>query len=236
MIGIYKITNKINGKCYVGQSNDIQRRINEHIWAGDKTRVLVDKAIKKYGKEAFDYEILEICSLDQLNEKETYWIEKCEAIEKGYNLSKGGAQQSIGENNGRAKLTEEDVKIIRTAYAEHKAQAEIYEQFKDKVTFNTFQTAWQGKTWVHVMPEVFTEENKNYYIYKNSVGGSSKVATLTDEEVIKIRQRYVNETASEIYKDYEGVLKYNTLQQILWGRTYKNLPIYKKKEKIWVNT
>ena len=37
------------------------------------------------------------------------------------------------------------------------------------------------------------------------------------------------------YKDYEGKCSYNTLQQILWGRTYKHLPIYKKKEKKWIN-
>ena len=86
------------------------------------------------------------------------------------------------------------------------------------------------------MPEVFTEENKNYYIYSNSLGGSGTNAILTDEEVIKIRQRYVNETAGEIYEDYKNQLQYNTLQQILWGRTYKHLPIYKKKEKKWINT
>lgn len=89
MIGIYKITNKINNKCYVGQSNDIQRRFNEHIWAGDKTRIPLDKAIKKYGKENFTYEILEECSLEELNAREEYWIKECDSIRNGYNLNPG---------------------------------------------------------------------------------------------------------------------------------------------------
>ena len=85
------------------------------------------------------------------------------------------------------------------------------------------------------MPEVFTEENKKYYIYNNCKGSNGSDAIFTDEEVIELRKRYVNETAQEIYKDYKDRVKYQTLQQILWGRQYKELPIYKKKEKIWIN-
>lgn len=79
------------------------------------------------------------------------------------------------------------------------------------------------------MSEVFTEENKNYYIYKNSQGQNGKNSNLTDEEVIKIRKRYVKESAREIYKDYKDIMSYQTLQQLLWGRHYSHLPIYKKK-------
>lgn len=85
------------------------------------------------------------------------------------------------------------------------------------------------------MPEVFTEENKKYYIYQNSLGENGASAQFTDEEVIVLRKRYVNESAKEIYKDYQDRVKYQTFQAILWGRTYKNLPIYKKKEKKWIN-
>ena len=49
MIGIYKITKKENGKSYIGQSNDIQRRFGEHKTVGKKSRIPVDAAIEKYG-------------------------------------------------------------------------------------------------------------------------------------------------------------------------------------------
>ena len=235
MIGIYKITKKENGKCYIGQSNNIERRFREHLTKGDKSRIAVDKAIQKYGPAAFTFEILEECSIEQLNERESYWIKYYDAKNKGYNMSDGGSQQSIGSNNGRSKLTEEDVKIIRQAYADHKKQKDIYEQFKNITSWTNFQSVWQGQTWSHIMPEVFTPENKQYYIYENSKGSNSKASILTDEEVLTIRNRYVNESASQIYEDYKDRMKYNTLQQILWGRTYTNLPIYKKKEKKWIN-
>lgn len=60
-------------------------------------------------------------------------------------------------------------------------------------------------------------------------------AKFSNEEVIKIRQRYVTESAKQIYKDYSDRVSYQTFQAMLWGRSYKNLPIYKKKEKKWIN-
>ena len=85
------------------------------------------------------------------------------------------------------------------------------------------------------MPEVFTKENKEYYAYQNSIGSNGSFAKFSDDEVIKIRKRYVNESAKDIYKDYKDRVSYQTFQAMLWGRSYKNLPLYKKKEKKWIN-
>lgn len=235
MIGIYKITNKLNGKAYIGQSNDIERRFKEHQQKGESSRIPLDIAIQKYGKDNFIYEIIEECSLEELNQKEQYWIATLNTVKNGYNCSEGGEQQSIGENNGRSKLTEEDVKKIRQAYADHKKQKEVYEEYKDIISFGYFQNLWQGRSWKHIMPEVFTKENKEYYIYQNSNGENGSSAQFSNEEVIKIRERYVNESAKQIYEDYQDRVSYQTFQAMLWGRSYKTLPIYKKKEKKWIN-
>lgn len=72
-------------------------------------------------------------------------------------------------------------------------------------------------------------------MYHATDGGASECAILTDEEVMKCRYRYINETAKEIYEDYKDRLNYQTLQQILWGRHYKHLPVYSKKKKEWIN-
>lgn len=163
MIGIYKITNKINGKKYVGQSNNINRRFSEHCL---RSEIPIDIAIQKYGKENFIFEVLEECSLDELNSKETYWIEKENAFKDGYNCNVGGEQATSGEGNGRSKLSTEDIIVIRKAYNDHKPQKDVYEMFKDRVSFGHFQSIWQGRVWSHVMPEVFTDENKSRYLLK----------------------------------------------------------------------
>lgn len=60
MIGIYKITNNINNKIYIGQSVHIKRRWAEHCKPSSDS--LISKAIKKYGKDNFTFEIIEKCS------------------------------------------------------------------------------------------------------------------------------------------------------------------------------
>ena len=86
MIGIYKITNLINGKSYVGQSIHIERRWQEHCQLASTSQI--SKAIKKYGKENFLFEILEQCSIEELNNQENYWIAHFDTIvPNGYNIA-----------------------------------------------------------------------------------------------------------------------------------------------------
>lgn len=83
--GIYKITNLINGKIYIGQSIHIEQRWKEHCRQSAKS--LISDAIKKYGKENFSFEIIERCSQEKLNERETYYIQLFNCITpNGYNI------------------------------------------------------------------------------------------------------------------------------------------------------
>ena len=87
MIGIYKITNKINNKIYIGQSNDIKRRKNEHRCIKHETNKSLKKAYIKYGLENFEFQVLEECKLEELNDKEKYWVE---LLKPQYNRTSGG--------------------------------------------------------------------------------------------------------------------------------------------------
>lgn len=232
MIGIYKITKKENGKSYIGQSNDIERRIKEHQY---KIDIPVELAIKKYGIDAFTYEVVEECSLEQLDEREIHWIEYYNTYKGfGYNCNPGGGNNR-SENNGRTKLTNEDVAYIRECYDAHMRRKEVYEKFKDEISFASFASIWDGSTWKDIKPEVYTKENKDYYMHHATDGSNSDNAIFTDEEVIWCREQYVTKSAKEIYEFFKDRVAYQTFQQMLWGRSYKNLPIYKKKTKEWIN-
>jgi len=73
MIGIYKITNP-NGKIYIGQSIDIERRWKEYKKLYCNQSIKIFNSLKKYGWENHTFEILEECSLKQLNKKEESYI------------------------------------------------------------------------------------------------------------------------------------------------------------------
>ena len=93
MIGIYKITNLINGKIYIGQSVDINKRWRQHkrnsqIKGREYDKYLY-RAFRKYGLENFSFELLLECSPQELNEKEKYFINLYSSDTLGYNSQKG---------------------------------------------------------------------------------------------------------------------------------------------------
>lgn len=94
---IYKITNRLNGKCYIGLTkNNPNYRFNQHKKRGTG---LLKKAFSKYGEENFSLEILEkTSSLEMLNFLEKSYIEKYKSLSpKGYNLHTGGNSHEVSE-------------------------------------------------------------------------------------------------------------------------------------------
>ena len=96
---IYVITNKINGKKYVGQTvSKFNLRKNSHIYKSkQKNNCGISAAISKYGIDNFEFEVVEcnINSMEKLNNREKHWINKLNTFcgwvgSHGYNLTNGG--------------------------------------------------------------------------------------------------------------------------------------------------
>lgn len=108
--GIYKITNKVNGKVYIGQTYDLYYRWNRHRSDLDNNRHSnrhLQSSWNKYGKDNFKYEIIEKCGLDIIDDREIYWIRNYDSIKTGYNQCEGG----LGCRG--YKHTEEEIKKMR---------------------------------------------------------------------------------------------------------------------------
>lgn len=94
---IYKCTNLINNKCYIGQTiRKLNKRINRHIHS--KNNSYFHKALKKYDKDEFKWEILCECETkEELDEMEFHYIKQYHTreYEWGYNLTDGG-EGSVG--------------------------------------------------------------------------------------------------------------------------------------------
>lgn len=109
---IYKITNNINGKCYIGKTErNIQIRWKEHLKNRKAlTHLPLYKAFNKYGIENFTIEEIEQCSNEELDNREIYWINFFNSYKarKGYNCTSGG--------EGGIKTYEEDIDLIIQRY------------------------------------------------------------------------------------------------------------------------
>lgn len=93
---IYKITNLINNKSYIGQTrNAIKTRMNKHISHSKEDHITgIDAAIKKYGWNNFIVEEICQCPNDDLDEQEKFYIKKYDTFYNGYNLTLGGQKGS----------------------------------------------------------------------------------------------------------------------------------------------
>lgn len=93
---VYKITNKINHKVYIGQTiNEPEQRFKRHITDAihGKLDTYFARAIRKYGEENFELEIIDVAETkEDLTSKELNWIQFYNSIDKdrGYNCSPGG--------------------------------------------------------------------------------------------------------------------------------------------------
>lgn len=115
---IYKITNNINNKIYIGKTvTSIQERWRHHksdayseVHGTKYEHRPLYSAIRKYGINNFTIEEVEECSIEELEEKEKYWVEYYGSFKNGYNATKGG--------DGRAYL---DYDLIVKTYSELKS-------------------------------------------------------------------------------------------------------------------
>lgn len=157
MIGvIYKWTNKINNKSYIGQTLFPNKRINSHINAAkNNSQLLFHKALRKYGIDSFIYEELESVEENKLNEREMYWISYYDSYNNGYNMTLGG-------EGHRGKISEEGRKHIALGHIgikhteeEKKKISESHKKYWDSLSDN------QRKERISKIVPVHLSRNKN---------------------------------------------------------------------------
>ena len=83
---IYKITHKSTHQCYIGQTQDFIKRWGIHLSATD---LPIQRAIHAEGIANFTFEILEECTAEEADDRETYWIIYYHAATEGYNTNQG---------------------------------------------------------------------------------------------------------------------------------------------------
>lgn len=231
MKAIYKWTNLINGKIYIGKSVDITKRLREYRYEINKghNRPII-LALKKYGFENFQFEIIEECnnlSNEEILQREQYWMNyyQSQDLTKGYNLLDANEtpieHYSEGSKNVKARLNEEKVLNIREMiFFQNIKPIEVYKIYANEISWDAFTKAYRGTTWLNVDTSMI--RNINSEIERKGVAK----AKLTEEDVKEIRRLAEQEkwTISEIYdKKFLGVCTRNTIKRIVNYETWKNI-------------
>lgn len=157
--GIYMVINLINNKQYIGQSVNIKQRfLSNHQYDfknpnNSSYNSKFYKALRKYGWENFAVIVLELCDKNKLDKREIYYIQKYDTFKNGYNSTTGGQNWSPNihskeaelkrkntrdknnslksENHPRAKLTNEEVILIRKRYINGELIDSIYKDYQN---------------------------------------------------------------------------------------------------------
>ena len=227
MIGIYKITNNITNKVYIGQSGRIENRFNNHIKSSqiESGKQYYDEMycdMRKYGVENFKFEILETVSLNELEEK---WIQ--EAVKNGEDLYNKVLTPFSNSHSYARRFSDEDIDKIYNLLKENKlSNIKIAKEMN--CSSSAIDDINNGKT--------YARENENYPIRDcRKTGERHYNSRYTDEEVMNIRKEYKNMTIKELYKKYGSRCSEDNFEKIVIGRSYSHLPIYRKKEEKWIN-
>lgn len=198
---VYKITNNINNKKYIGITIDYKRRWKQHI---NNSSSLVHKAIEKYGVENFSFELLYYgLSIEEASNIEIDLISKENClVPNGYNIAKGGynisGNHKSGEENGNSKLTLEEAQYIK----DHRdiPMYVLYDEFCDKISYITFKKVYNNKTYPDAIPHV---DCYPYNLeFSNQFTSSNK---LSYNDIVELRKQYNDgvywKEAYEKYKD-----------------------------------
>ena len=227
--GIYKITNQINKKVYIGQSIHIFQRWKEHKRKFKNGNNYLYKAMRCFGIDNFVFEVICECKKEQLDELEKKYINYFNSNKKetGYNLTDGGDKppQLSHEENPNSKMTKEDIWNIRESYKKLEHRNDVYKKYQNIISMNTFLDIWKGKTWKSIHEDVYTEETKKFHRNDyDKMKAKEKIRVVLDEEVMQIRNIY-NEgilSLSEASKKFSHI-NYNTFLDIWNGNTFKHI-------------
>lgn len=215
---IYKISNSINSKVYIGQTiRPLEERLKRHFHDAityPDSQIHFHRAIRKYGSGVFNIiKIDEANSLEELNQKEQYWIQYYNSISNGYNEALGGhggntyagktieelssikqkiSIKNTGKNNGMSKQIKcFSVKTGEEFYFETVTACLKFFEIKNKNIIKDRATGLNNILWRHEWKFAYVDQDYNNYIaeYDSSLRKGTKVQLISDNETLDFNSK-----------------------------------------------
>lgn len=213
--GIYKLTNVINNKIYIGSTCSFKDRKSKH--KNRKNNTMISRAIFKYGWENFTFEILEYCEKDKLIEREKYYFDLLKPFKEnnGYNILrnpiKNGWINASHSEESKKKMSESKKGIIPWNKGKKGVQIcsdETRQLYSDQRRGEN--NSFYGKTHSEETKKKISRRNKgsdHSYEYKSVVQIDKNTF-----EVIKIW-----DSISDVYKFF-NVINFSNISKVCNGK------------------
>lgn len=241
-IGIYQIVNKVNQKRYIGSSIRLNGRKKRHfseLNCNIHHSQALQRAYNKYGKENFDFLILEYCETDKLLEREQYYLD---ALKPEYNICKiaGNCLGKITTDETKQKMREsskrywdkvgrshkDKIKIIReqnslTRQQKEQRNLQIIEDLKSGIRQDIIAEKY------NLSPSVITQLKKKYNIGVETFvrrGQNNNFSKLTEEQVREIKYLLKDKVKQQTIADKYNV-KLRTIKAIASGQNWSHITI-----------
>ena len=178
--GIYCIRNIVTNKVYIGKSKNVHKRIIQHICDLNKEKSLKENlhlinSWKKYGRDSFEYFVLEYLNMDEkiVAERELYWMKIYDSLNKnkGYNLRSDSDSQMIIHESTSKKISER----LKKEWSEG-----IRKNHSKKLSDNWKKNPERKKEQSSIMSKNLTKYIYNLYDFNNSFIESCDYKRLED--------------------------------------------------------
>lgn len=221
--GIYIIMNTANEKCYVGQSDNVDRRIKAHKCAlrnGTHYNNYLQRSWDKYGEDSFEFALLEACSKSDLDAREMYYIKLYDAFNNGYNMNIGGSSNRGYRHTdaSRQKMREShrDVSGERNPMFGHSVQE--------------FMTDAEILSWKRRISQSVAGENNPFFGRTHTAESKEKMSIAHKKKWSGVehplygrklteQQRYRLMEAARLYREKNPGFMYITAKKIVCVRT-----------------
>lgn len=196
--GIYSITNKKTGQIYIGQSINIEKRWKQHI-RGHHLETYIDNALQKYGKEAFNFNIIEVFDnnipflKDILNDSEQYYIAAYNTYKnpQHYNLTCGGENWFLGKKHSEA--TRKKMSQNMVGNKNHMFGKKISDEVKEKISKSNTK---------HYPRIVKNGKINNQQRYSLKIGKKIIYSSTSKDAIFQYILKHLNKREQELFKEH----------------------------------
>lgn len=225
---LYKITNTVNGKCYIGVTANPAKRYKQHIQPSRTLDRITNKAAEKYGVENLSYIVIACGELDYISDLEVLAIDTYNTLSpNGYNLSIGGLVNSgfvwssdavkaiSGVNHRLSSLSEDDVLFIRKS--QDLTSSDIAVLFG--ITTQIVKRIRGGKSYKEIA-SLDGLAGVGYKAYEQPKGEGAHNSKLSESDVVSIIES-VDRSIEWLAKEY--YVSTGAIRKILSGATWSHL-------------